>query len=69
MSPIDHILQFFAYGHLREDMHEVSSKCAELANYMSEKLPSNPETTAGLRKLLEAKDCFVRSVMVKDKAT
>lgn len=28
---------------------------------MIEVLPDGPELTAGLRKLLEAKDCFVRA--------
>jgi hypothetical protein len=34
-----------------------------LAYFAYEHLPShyNPELTAGLRKLLEAKDCFVRT--------
>jgi hypothetical protein len=32
---------------------------------MAETLPINAETTTGLRKLLEAKDCFVRSVIDK----
>ncbi len=32
-------------------------------------LPEGPELTAGLRKLLEAKDCFVRAAMAaKDPA-
>jgi hypothetical protein len=28
---------------------------------MIKRLPDGPELTAGLRKLLEAKDCFVRA--------
>jgi hypothetical protein len=28
---------------------------------MAESLPDGPELAAGLRKLLEAKDCFVRA--------
>ena len=31
--------------------------------------PSNPETAAGLRKLLEAKDCFVRARLVARSAS
>lgn len=33
---------------------------------MVEGLPDSPELTAGLRKLLEAKDCFVRAAVHKD---
>jgi hypothetical protein len=32
-----------------------------LANSLTAQLPDSPELTAGLRKLLEAKDCFVRA--------
>jgi hypothetical protein len=32
-----------------------------LANDMLDELPVTPELTAGLRKLLEARDCFIRA--------
>jgi hypothetical protein len=32
-----------------------------LAEQMVRDLPDGPELSAGLRKLLEAKDCFVRA--------
>lgn len=32
---------------------------------MVDQLPDGPELTAGLRKLLEAKDCFVRAALDK----
>jgi hypothetical protein len=31
---------------------------------MEEMLPDGPEKSAGMRKLLEAKDCFVRANIV-----
>lgn len=34
-----------------------------LAKGLTEHLPDSPELTAGLRKLLEAKDCFVRALL------
>jgi hypothetical protein len=34
-----------------------------LAKGMVEQLPDSPELAAGLRKLLEAKDCFVRATL------
>lgn len=37
-----------------------------LAIWMKENLPSNAESTVAMRKLLEAKDCAVRSVLYKD---
>jgi hypothetical protein len=34
---------------------------------MVDLLPDDPELTAGLRKLMEAKDCFVRSALTADR--
>jgi hypothetical protein len=55
------ILQYFKYDHLPDHLKVISHPCAVLALEMAEKLPACPETSAGLRKLLEAKDCFVRA--------
>ena len=55
------LLQFFSYQHLPEPLQAVSRPCRELATDMTQLLPDGPEKTAGLRKLLEAKDCFVRA--------
>lgn len=60
------MLQFFAYGHLPPNMQAISRPFGELAHWMVVNLPRNPERTAGLRKLLEAKDCAVRSHIYKD---
>jgi hypothetical protein len=57
------ILKHFAYDHLPADLQTVSSRVGELANDMEDLLPEGPEKSAGLRKLLEAKDCFVRSFL------
>ena len=66
MDSIAHILQFFRFSHLQEGKPKaMSEKCAELAHHAAGVLPRNPETTAGLRKLLEAKDCFVRSALIE----
>ena len=56
-------IQFFDYEHLPEKLQEVSKPIAELAHLMEETLPDGPEKSAGMRKLLEAKDCFVRSIL------
>ncbi len=61
----DYLLQFFKYDHLPENMQAVSKPFCELAHTLIETLPSNPERTAALRKLLEAKDCAVRALIFK----
>ena len=55
------IMKFFAYAHLPERLQIISKPIGELAKQMDETLPDGPEKSAGLRKLLEAKDCFVRA--------
>lgn len=57
------ILKFFEYAHLPANLQEVSKPICELARQMDEKLPDGPEKSAGLRKLLEAKDCLVRAIL------
>jgi hypothetical protein len=55
------ILKHFSYDHLPADLQLVSKPIAELAKKMADALPGCAETSAGLRHLLEAKDCFVRA--------
>lgn len=62
----DRMLQFFKYDHLPEKLQEVSKPFGDLAQMIVDNFPSNPERTVGLRKLLEAKDCIVRSVIYKE---
>jgi hypothetical protein len=56
------IMQFFKYQHLPPKLQEVSAPFAQLAVKMAAQ-PRNAETSAGLRKLLEAKDCAVRAAL------
>lgn len=58
-----HLLQFFQAEHLPEHLRLVSEPCGALAHAMADRVPDGPEKTVGLRKLLEAKDCFVRAVL------
>lgn len=58
MSPI---LKYFEYAHLPPHLQEVSKPLGDLARQMDESLPDGAEKSAGLRKLLEAKDCLVRA--------
>lgn len=57
------IARHFAYEHLKTPLREVSRQSHDLARAMIATLPDGPELTAGLRKLLEAKDCFVRAAL------
>lgn len=54
------MLKFFKYNHLPAAVAINSRPFGELALYMATHMPRNAERTAGLRKLLEAKDCAVR---------
>ncbi|MFM2091039.1 MAG: Erwinia phage vB EamM Alexandra [Planctomycetota bacterium] len=65
MEPTNPIMQFFAYAHLPPHLQAVSRPIGELAERMDKELPNGPEKSAGLRKLLEAKDCFVRAALAK----
>lgn len=56
-------MKFFDYEHLPEKLQKVSKPIGDLARQMNESLPNGPEKSAGLRKLLEAKDCLVRSAL------
>ncbi len=55
------ILKFFEYAHLPAHLQAVSKPVGDLARQMDEQLPDGPEKSVGLRKLLEAKDAFVRA--------
>lgn len=66
MPNVEPMLQFFAYEHLPGHLQPISRPFAVLADWMVNDLPRNPERTAGLRKLLEAKDCAVRACIYKD---
>lgn len=56
------ILKHFRFEHLPVHLQAVSRRFAELAMEMA-KTPGNAETAAGLRKLMEAKDCAVRAAL------
>lgn len=60
MSPI---LKYFAYEHLPPNLQAVSKPIGDLARQLDHQLPDCAEKSAGLRKLLEAKDCLVRAAL------
>ena len=59
-EPIQAIMEYFAFKHLPENLQEISLPFYNIAHTMNKKLPDGAEKSAGLRKLLEAKDCMVR---------
>jgi len=57
-------MRYFEYEHLTTaDLRDISYMCASLADVMDVSLKDSAEKSAGLRKLLEAKDCFVRAAL------
>lgn len=60
------LLQFFSFRHLPADKQIFSKPFCVMAYWMCRMLPDNFERTEGLRKLLEAKDCAVRSTLYKE---
>jgi len=67
MSPIERVLQYFSWIEADEatasKINDVRVRCEELAHYMVDTLPGNPEVTVGLRDLLSAKEAFVRALL------
>jgi hypothetical protein len=59
---VTEILKYFKFEHLPPHLQAISKPCCELAYLMADEC-NGPEVTVGLRKLLEAKDCFVRSLV------
>jgi hypothetical protein len=56
-------IKYFAFAHLPPHLQAVSKPIGELAAQLEQLLPDGPEKSGGMRKLLEAKDCFVRSAL------
>ena len=61
--PESPIMKYFEFKHLPEKLQEISLSFWNIAVTMEAKLPPGPEKSAGLRKLLEAKDCMVRAAL------
>ena len=61
IETVNPIMKFFEYKHLPETLKQVSEPMCLMAKAYDTILPDGPEKSAGLRKLLEAKDCFVRA--------
>ena len=59
------IMRHFGYENLLAEPEDVSSRCCALAKLAEKTLEDGPEKSAGLRKLLEALDCFNRAELLK----
>lgn len=59
------MLQLFKFGHLSDTLRPVSRVFALAALETVDRLPRNPERTACLRKLREAKDCAITGMLWK----
>jgi hypothetical protein len=58
-------IQNFGYEYLPPQLQAVSKLIYELARSLEESLPDGSEKAAGMRKFLEAIDCFVRASLPK----
>lgn len=56
---VQQIMRWFESDHLPPRLRAVAGRAAALAELMVRLLPDDPELVVGLRKLKEAKDCFV----------
>lgn len=57
------IMKFFKYDHLPLHLQLVSKPFYDIANRLCKTMANNAEGVTALRKLLEAKDCAVRSIL------
>jgi hypothetical protein len=64
---VAHFEPLFEYGHLPQPLQDVSAAFADLAEGLLDLLGDGPELSAGLRKLVEAKDCGVRQAVLDRK--
>lgn len=59
-----HLLSLFECDHLPEHLQRIARPLQTLAVMTTNQLQDGPELTAGLRKMLEAKDCMVRQAVI-----
>ena len=59
--PTTTIKYFTLGGHLPDEARSINLMFFDFAHRLEDMLPDGPEKSAGMRKLLEAKDCFVRA--------
>lgn len=63
MTMANPMLKWFNWQHLPAHLQAVSAPLKRVAEEMDAAMPDGPEKSAGMRKLLEEKDCFVRAAI------
>lgn len=59
---VEAVTRFFESDHLPEPLKDIGLTTKDYVRWILQRIPEDdPELTAGLRKLLEAKDCFIRA--------
>lgn len=64
---VAHFRPLFDYTHLPKPLQEVSAPFFDVVEGLLELLDDGQELAAGIRKLLEAKDCAVRQAVLDRK--
>ena len=62
-NTVSQIMRYFKHDHLPRHLQAVSLPFCELAELLETGLPSGPEKSVALRKLLESKDAAVRAAL------
>jgi len=60
---MNRMIRWFKYPVHPEHLQQISAPISRLAMEMDDLLEESAEKTAGLHKLLEAKDCLVRAAL------
>lgn len=63
---MNRLLKWLHHDHLPAHLQAVVQPIDALARELDATLAEGPEKTAGMRKLIEAKDCFVRARLEQD---
>lgn len=64
---VQELCSFFSYNHLPLELQGIVEPICSTLDILLEQVPDSEETIAGLRKMLEAKDCFVRAKLPQAK--
>lgn len=54
-------MKFFDYKYMPKHLHSITKPFHDIAHTLNEDLPDGVEKQEGLRRLMEARNCFVRA--------
>lgn len=67
-TPSGRVAQWLDTSHLPGGLHlSIGQPIMECAELLDGALEESPEKTTGMRKLLEAKDCFIRAMIEQER--